>query len=611
MTLTGENGLGFIGTAQREILTEIFHSEGENAETARTRVLTHLKEVIRTARATAEKTLLDHGSGRRCAGDLSNFQDQLTALIFDYATTHVYRAHNPSDAERMAVVATGGYGRSLLAPGSDIDLLFLLPYKQTAWGESVIEYVLYFLWDLGFKVGHATRNVDQAIRLARSDMTIRTSMLDARLIFGDEDLFAELEDRFHRDIVKGTEREFIAAKLAERDARHDRSGTSRYVVEPNLKDGKGGLRDLHTLHWLTKYLYDSGPGDEASVASGLFTAEEFQSFNRCEDFLWTIRCNLHFLTGRDEERISFDVQQEMAERLGYTDRGGLRGVERFMKHYFLIAKEVGDLTRVVCAELEMQQLKSAPALDRILAPMTWRRRVQLKRQTDFRIDNGRINIESPDIFKRDPINIIRLFAEAEKLSVPFHPEAIRVVRQSHRLIDDRLRNDPHANRIFLDLLTSKASAERVLRKMNEAGVLGRFIPEFGRIVAMMQFNMYHHFTVDEHLIRAVGVLSDVDHGSLDEDLPLSTEIIHAVRNKRAVYVAVFLHDIAKGRDEDHSIAGARVARELCPRLGLSSSETELVAWLIEHHLLMSECAQSRDLADPKTIRDFADIVQTM
>jgi len=600
----------FDGEAERRALTELFKAGGENDGRARPAILAHLKTVIGQARGAAEKNLKGHGSGRRCAAGLSACQDELIELIFDYTVTHVYRAQNPSDAERMAVVATGGYGRGLLAPGSDIDLLFLLPYKQTAWGESVVESVLYFLWDLGFKVGHAVRNVDQAISFAKSDMTIRTSVLDARLIFGDQELFDEFEARFRTEVVKGTERDFISAKLTERDERHRRAGTSRYLVEPNIKDGKGGIRDLNTLHWLIKYLLNVEPATRAVIDSGVFSNQEFLTFNRCEDFLWSIRCTLHFMTARAEERLSFDLQQDMANRLGYMDRSGLRGVERFMKHYFLIARDVGELTRVVCADLEMKQLKTAPAFDRILAPLTWRRRVQLKRQSDFRIDNGRINIKNEEVFRRDPVNLIRLFAEADKLNVAFHPKALRCVRRSYGLIDDTLRNDKRANQIFLDLLTSKASAEAVLRKMNEAGVLGRFIPDFGKVVAMMQFNMYHHFTVDEHLIRTVGILSDIDQGKLDEDHPVSSEMIPGIRNKRALYVAAFLHDVAKGRDEDHSVAGARVARELCPRLGLTGNETELVAWLIEHHLLMSECAQSRDLADPKTIRDFADTVQT-
>ncbi|MEL6288130.1 MAG: [protein-PII] uridylyltransferase [Pseudomonadota bacterium] len=462
-----------------------------------------------------------------------------------------------------------------------------------------------------FKVGHAVRTVDQAISYARDDMTIRTSVLDARFLLGDRALFATLQERFMRDVVTGSARQFISAKLAERDNRHERSGNSRYVVEPNVKDGKGGIRDLNTLHWLIRYLRNPAPSAPAVVDAGIFSPSEFSAFNRTEDFLWAVRCTLHFMTGRAEERLSFDVQQDMAQRLGYRDRAGLRAVERFMKHYFLIAKEVGDLTRIVCADLEMKQLKTAPTIERLLGPVTWRTRLQVRRETDFKIEHGRITVEDEEVFQRDPVNLVRLFAEAEKLKVAFNPAALRLVRRSHHLIDDALRTDPRANAIFLDLVSSKASAETVLRRMNEAGVLGRFVPEFGRVVAMMQFNMYHHYTVDEHLIRTVGVLSEIDRGVLDEDHPLSSEILPKIRNTRALYVAAFLHDIAKGRDEDHSIAGERVARALCPRFGLDGVQTDLVAWLIREHLTMSEVAQSRDLTDPKTIRDFAARVQTM
>ena len=214
------------------------------------------------------------------------------------------------------------------------------------------------------------------------------------------------------------------------------------------------------------------------------------------------------------------------------------------------------------------------------------------------------------MFKRDPVNLIRFFARAEQTDAFFHPNAVRLLRRSLRLIDDTLRNDPEANRIFLELLCSDKNPEPTLRRMNEAGVLGRFVPDFGKVVSMMQFNMYHHYTVDEHLIRTVGVLSDIEHGAAAEPHPLSTSIIKTIQHRRALYVAAFLHDIAKGRAEDHSIGGARIARTLCPRFGLSAAETETVAWLIEHHLLMSQIAFSRDISDPKTIRDFADVVQS-
>ncbi len=497
---------------------------------------------------------------------LARFQDELVRLLFDYTVAHVYRATNPSDAERMAVVATGGYGREMLAPGSDIDLLFLLPYKQTPWGESVAEYMLYLLWDLGFKVGHATRTVEQCLKLAAGDTTIRTSLLDMWLIYGDAQLYAELEQRFRDEVIRGSERSFIDAKMMERSERHRRAGESRYKVEPNIKDGKGGLRDLHTLHWLSKYLlgHEVGP---ASVAMGIFTEEEVATFRKCEDFLWTVRCFLHFHTGRAEERLTFEVQPILAESLGYKQKGGLRAVERFMKHYFLIAKDVGDLTTILCAALEMQQLKSTPVFNKIVNPLSWSLRRQIRERTDFRIDNGRMNIADPEVFKRDPANLIRFFAQAENTGTFLHPNAIRELRKSYRLIDDKLRSDPEANRIFLNLLTGRTNPEATLRRMNEAGVLGRFIPEFGRVVAMMQFNMYHHYTVDEHLLRTVGNLTEVENGELAHELPLSTELIKTIQNRRVLYVAAFLHDIGKGRTEDHSIYGARIARRLCPRSG--------------------------------------------
>ena len=596
------------GEAGRELLGLLAAQKGAVLD-ARPAVLDKLKQLLRTARTEAARQLETDGRGRRCAEGLSAFQDELIRLVYDYTVANVYRATNPSDAERMAIIATGGYGRGLLAPFSDVDLLFLLPYKQTPWGESVVEYMLYLLWDLGLKVGHATRTVDQSLKLARTDMTIRTALLDLRLILGDQALFDELTRRFRREVVNGTARQFVEAKLAERDERHRRAGESRYRVEPNIKDGKGGLRDLHTLHWLAKYLYGDGV-NPATVEAQVFTSEEHTAFRRCVDFLWSVRCNLHFLAGRAEERLTFDVQTAMAERLGYVERRGLRAVERFMKHYFLVAKDVGDLTTILCSALEIDQVKSSPGIAHLLNPLTWRTRRRIRASSDFRIDNGRLNVADAEVFKRDPVNLIRFFARAEQTGAFFHPNAVRLLRRSLRLIDDKLRNDPEANRIFLELLCSDKNPEATLRRMNEAGVLGRFVPEFGRVVSMMQFNMYHHYTVDEHLIRTVGVLSDIEHGAAAEPHPLSTSIFKTIQHRRSLYVAAFLHDIAKGRPEDHSQAGAQIARTLCPRFGLSAAETETVVWLIERHLLMSAIAFSRDISDTRTVRDFADVVQS-
>jgi [protein-PII] uridylyltransferase len=578
----------------------------------RNAVAQRLKAALTQARARAEQLLLKDRHGRRCAERLCQVQDEIIRILFRFAGSVLYPSRIPSEAERMAVIATGGYGRGLLAPGSDIDLLFLLPYKQTAWSEQVAEALLYCLWDMGLKVGHATRSVSDCIRQAKADMTVRTALLESRYLFGDVKLYDELTTRFDKEVVQGTAPEFVAAKLAEREERHRRAGQSRYLVEPNVKDGKGGLRDLHTLFWIAKYVYRVREPEEL-IERGVFDRNEYKLFRRCEDFLWSVRCNMHFLAGRAEERLSFDIQRDIAVRLGYTEHPGLKDVERFMKHYFLIAKDVGDLTAILCAGLEERQAKPAPVLSRVIAHLRPARSPKkLTGTDDFVIDTNRINIARATVFNRDPVNLIRLFHLAQKHNLAIHPEAMRAVTRSLKLIDKDVREDKEANRLFLDILTSKNDAETVLRRMNEAGVLGEFVPAFGRIVAMMQFNMYHHYTVDEHLLRCIGALNEIERGE-NRDVALASELMRTIQpqHRAVLYVALFLHDIAKGRVEDHSLLGSRIARRLCPRFGMSAADTELVAWLVEVHLVMSTVAQSRDLSDRKTIENFAAVAQSL
>ena len=569
-------------------------------------------EVFRAALAAGtaaiRAALESSGTGMACATQLSRLEDELIRAIHDYAAAHVCPPDTSGRSTDLCIVAVGGYGRGTLAPGSDIDLLFLLPAKASPWCERVVEAILYVLWDLRQSVGHATRSVDECLRRAKEDMTIRTSILEARRIMGDEKLFAAMRDRFEREIVKTTAREFVAAKLAERDERVAKAGASRYLVEPNVKEGKGGLRDLNTLFWIAKYAYQVRDAKEL-VAAGLFTQREYLLFRRCEEFLWCVRCHLHFITGRAEDRLSFDRQKPIAEQLGYLPHAGLDAVERFMKHYFLVAKEVGDLTAIVCAALEERQAKPRAMLDRFVG--RFRRRKPADVAGDFAIVNDRVTVARPDAFSHDPVNLIRLFHVADETGLAIHPDATRLVTLSLKRIDRHLRADPAANRCFIDILTSRHAPETVLRLMNEAGVLGRFIPEFGRVVALMQFNMYHHYTVDEHLLRTIGILSGIETGRLKEDHPLASEILPSIQRRAALYVACFLHDIAKGRPEDHSIAGAAIARTVCPRLGLGEAETDMVAWLIENHLVMSNTSQGRDLSDPRTIGNFANIVQTV
>ena len=591
----------------REELTSCWREIPRNAAQVRARVLPRLKDLKAQVRSEARAFLERTGDGRACATALASFQDELVKLIYDFSTFHIYLTLKSTTAGHMALVATGGYGRGLLAPGSDIDLLFLFPNKQTAQAESIVKSVLHYLWDLGYKVGHAVRTIDQTIKAAKDDMTVRTALLDARLIHGESALFNRMQVSFISSVVQGSQREFIEAKLRERAERLKRTGFSRYMVEPNIKEGKGGLRDLNTLHWIAVYL---NPGSNGQAEKEFFRFGETETFDRCESFLWTVRCYLHFLAGRPEERLSFDAQPEMARQLRYHGRKGLLGVERFMKHYFLVAKDVGDLTRTVCSCLEIRQLKTVPTLSDFVGTLPWGSRAKLAATTDFRVDNSRLNVKQPDVFTKNPLNLIRFFVESERNSLLPHPQAVRLIRSWLKLIDDSFKSDPQANQLFLELLTSRNAPETSLRALNEAGVLGRFIPDFGRVVAMAEFSMYHCYTIDEHTIRAVGILSQMEKGALADELPLATEIFSGIQNRRALYLALLMHDVAKAVEGDHSIAGAELARKLAFRMGFKPGEADTAAWLVEHHLAMSQTAQSRDISDPQTVRKFADIVQS-
>jgi [protein-PII] uridylyltransferase len=529
--------------------------------------------------------------------------DQLVRCLYDFASRHVYPQDERNNAGEMAILATGGYGRSELSPFSDIDLMFLLPPQPRRDSEKIIEYILYTLWDCGLKVGHATRTIEQCVELARADLSIRSCLLEARWLWGARGLYDVFEEVFWRKIVGGTGAAFVEAKLAERDARHVRMGDSRYVLEPHIKEGKGGLRDLQTLFWIAKYLYRVKDMGEL-LDRGIFTAADVRHFRKSQDFLWTVRCHLHYVAGRPEERLTFNVQEIIAKRIGYGDRAGARGVERFMKHYFRVTKTVGDLTRILCAVLEEEHKKSRRRFRIPLWPLF------RKMPEGFRLDNDRLTFHPDDVIVREPVKIFHLFHIAQHYELDIHPHALRRIQQNLRTIDARVRDDPEANRLFVEMLTSEHDPETTLKRMNDAGVFGRFIPDFGRVVAQMQYDMYHVYTVDEHTIRAIGVLHRIEMGALKREHPAASDAVDDIRSRRALYLAVLLHDIAKGRGGDHSEIGAEIALRLAPRLGLDAWETETVSWLVRYHLLMSRTAFKRDVDNPKTVTDFVALVQS-
>jgi [protein-PII] uridylyltransferase len=574
----------------------------------RAAVLDALRLYLAKHRAVAETRLLAAGAeaGVRVAWDLSAATDAVVIALWAFAWRHVLKSANPTEGERMTLVAVGGYGRAVLAPFSDLDLLFLRPWKENATSESLTEFMLYALWDLGFKVGHASRTVTDCIKLARADMTVRTATLESRLLAGDEKLYNELRKRFAREVVRGTAKDFVAAKLDERDRRHAKAGASRYLVEPNVKDGKGGLRDLHTLYWIACYLDPTTPrGDKA--LDDLLTPKDRRTLAQAFNFLWAVRANMHFVAGRAEERLSFDLQPEIAKRMGWRGRADESAVERFMRRYFLIAKDVGALTRAFCAKLEQDGAKTARGLSRLLPRRPKRRKLD---DPAFVEEDGRLTIADAKVFERDPAALLRLFRCADRNDLDLHPDAFTAVSRSLNLVTPTFRRDPKVAEIFLDILARGSRPGRTLQLMNDAGLLGRFLPEFARIVGQTQLNRHHAYTVDEHTLRAVGIIGDIDNGRLNADHPISASIMPVIADKEALYLAMLMHDTGKGGTRGQEDDGSIAARRACDRLGLSHPKAELTAWLVRHHLVMSDYAQKRDVSDPDTVAAFARIVET-
>ena len=532
----------------------------------------------------------------------SQAADEILVALWRFATETLYPSPNPTEAERLSLIAVGGYGRGVLAPFSDLDILFLRPWKTTARTETVAEFVLYVLWDLGLKVGSAARAVEECLALARTDMVVRTTLLEARFLAGDQPLAEDFLERFRAMVTNADPRPFIAAKLDERTERHARTGAVRYRVEPNIKDGKGGLRDLNTLFWIARSLApESLMG--AAVLDDLLTARERRTFDEAFDFLWRVRAHLHLTAGRAEEKLTFDLQPEVARRMGWRGRGDEPAVERFMRRYFLVARDVGALTRAMSATLEARQQKKTLSLSRLMPGRKRKLGVE-----GFIEDGGRLSVTGPDVFAQDPVKLLRLFVIADQHDLDVHPHAFSAVTRSLGLVTPRLRRNPEATAAFLHILAHGSRPYRVLTIMNETGLLGRFLPEWGRIVGQTQFNMYHAYTVDEHTLQAIGIINDIARGKLQHDHPNSSAQIHLIADLEVLMLAMLLHDVGKGGERGQLEDGAIAARRACERLGVDPRRIELVVWLVRNHLALSDYAQKRDTSDPATIQAFAELV---
>lgn len=504
------------------------------------------------------------------------------------------------DIPKVTLLAVGGYGRRELFPYSDVDVLLLVPAEADATAGEAIVRTLQQLWDMQIPVSHAVRTVDQAIAAARADHTIAASMMDARFIAGDRAHHLVLKKRLQREVLGSDPHGFVAAKLAERDQRHTKWGDSRFMLEPNIKEGKGGLRDLHTLTWLARYCYRI-PQANKLVRDTLLTQAEWRRYRQAYVFFATVRAHLHLLRGRADERLTFDAQTRIAERLKFRGPMLQQKAERFMLRYFQFTREVGSLTRIFCALLEEENMR-LPQVPFTTDPPTL--------PEAFAREAGRLAFATQVDLTAQPTLAVTLFYVAQQTGLDIHPRAHLALARALPTIARKLPFEGTANREFLAILLALKPSDNCLGQMSEMGVLGALIPEFARITGMMQYDGYHTYTVDEHTLVAVTNLVMIESGTWAEAMPLATAAARESIDRAALYVAMLCHDLAKGTGGAHAQKGGALVERIAQRLGLAPASAQLAAWLVAHHLMLSETAFKRDLDDPKTIDDFVALVQT-
>ncbi len=545
--------------------------------------------------AQCEETLKNFARGDRISARLSEAVDVVLKTLFAAI----------GEEGAVAICAVGGYGRAELAPFSDIDLLFLHESGSVDQATSILNAILYPLWDSGRKIGHSVHTPQSAVAFAREDMVGRTAFLDARFICGDAALFEDFEKRYDK-LRKKTKPQFVKAKLDEQAARQTKAGETRYITEPDIKEGKGGLRDLQTIRWIYKYVYGGEVENSETIAKVMNEAER-RDLRKAERFLWAVRAHMHDLKGRAEERLSFDMQPAVAARLGYSDRSDMTAAERLMKHYFLTSVDVGRLTRVLCAKLEEERAKRLPRLPKGLPRKL--QKDEAAGKPNLKLRNGRLDFESAARARRQQRDLFRLFrAFSKEPKFDFHPKALALVSEALPRVTSDVRRDPVVAKLFMAILADSAAPERTLRIMAETGLLGKYIPAFGSIVGRIQYGLYRQFTIDEHVLRSVSYVDDIAKGVLKKDHPIASSILQDTDNIVVFYIAVLLHQSGWSLKENTPESVERLVIRVAGRLGLDADQAKLVGWACARHLLMVRTTERRNLTEVRAIANFAESV---
>jgi [protein-PII] uridylyltransferase len=531
--------------------------------------------------------------GLEIAHSLTASADALMRALYRYADDHEGQRFSRLN-QRLVVIARGGYGRSELNPFSDIDLVFLHDYKPGPYLEVVTEVILHALWDAGLIVGYSVRNVTECVRMAADDLKEKTAILDARFLVGDEKLYAQFDKSLIENVLNRNQQAFFKAKLDESRGRHKSYGESIYLLEPQIKEGEGGLRDLHTALWLAKVKYKVHTLEEL-VQKAIITDVELHEVLAAQDFLFRVRNSLHFLTQRHTDQLTFELQERIAPMFGYTDTDGRTASAELMRSYYQQASAIlrfseGLIARVTEATASSRFLRRSPS--RQIRP-------------GVVIQQNLLGLATPDFFKRAPLNLVTIFADCEAHGVELSGSAYQLVRDNLALIDDSMRSDPRTGMALMGILSSRQRVAETLEAMHRAGVLGAIIPEFGNLYARVLHDLYHIYTVDRHSLAAIRELERLRNGEFKDPNPLLTEVARDYDALPMVFLALLLHDIGKGHGHDHHERGALLTTEVCARLGLDGEETDLVVFLVRNHLMMSQVAQKGDVEDVRTVGDFA------
>ncbi len=552
-------------------------------------------EAVREELATVHRATR---SGRQVNALHSDLMDRLIRRLFQLAEAESL-GQDSEDGERIAVLAVGGYARREMSIHSDVDLLVLHEGKVSPHVVRIAEHLQYWMWDAGLTVGCATRTIRQTVDLAREDETVFTGILDTRFLAGDPIFFHDFGDAVRRGVLSDVG-DFVSRQIQALRTRHEQYGESLYLLQPNLKEGAGGLRDYHAAVWAMRAVLPSASGAEDLLHYGLLTESEMEAYRAALDFLWWVRNELHWLTGRRSDEMGFEQQERIAQALGYVDDSdAVLPVERFMGDYYRHARAIRNYS-----EIAIEQ-----CLARFRPKRRWRSKAVVTSVEDgFRVGEGRLEIPHERHLREEPLRLLRAFAVAQQHDVALSRTGERLIRENLDLIDDAFRTDPGASALFQQILGAEKRVMRTLMTMNECGLLGRYLPEWEHIVCRWQHVMYHTYTVDVHSIFLVEELRRLWQGKYEQALPELTELMRSVEDRPALFLGCLLHDIGKGLGGDHSNKGAERARRCLERLGLEPDRVERVVFLVRQHLVMSHVAQRRDLSDPRMVLEFVNMV---